>query len=346
LADGLRSAYKVNVQKGELDLVVGGPPCQGFSGIGHRRSYSVEKRALPSNHLYEDMARVIHRLRPKAFLFENVRGLLTARWRDGGDKGEIWEDVKATFSAIPGYVVRHQLLYAKDYGVPQNRPRILLVGFREDVAPSPVTGKVADGFLPEASGGAPSMHMLLGDLVDETYRNGLAETPRYPERALTRIQKWLRTDPDTGMVRGKGEAVSEQEYSKHREDIVVKFRHMLENNGEIPASMKTAKFAQRVLPREWGEGGPTITATSLPDDYVHYCQPRTLTVREWARLQTFPDYYSFAGKRTTGGIRRAGNPKEGIFDREVPKYTQIGNAVPVLLAKAIGDHFSAILSRG
>jgi len=146
-------------------------------------------------------------------------------------------------------------------------------------------------------------------------------------------------------VRGKGYAVSEQEYSKHREDIVAKFSYMLENDGEIPASMKTAKFAQRVLPREWGESGPTITATSLPDDYVHYCQPRTLTVREWARLQTFPDSYRFAGKRTTGGIRRAGNPKEGIFDREVPKYTQIGNAVPVLLAKAIGDHFAALLSR-
>ncbi|MFO0734018.1 MAG: DNA cytosine methyltransferase, partial [Nitrospiraceae bacterium] len=83
--------------------------------------------------------------------------------------------------------------------------------------------------------------------------------------------------------------------------------------------------------------------TSMPDDYVHYSQPRILTVREWARLQLFPDWYRFMGKRTTGGIRRAGNPREGIFDREVPKYTQIGNAVPVGLAERVGAHFKRLL---
>ncbi|WP_299374353.1 DNA cytosine methyltransferase, partial [uncultured Kiloniella sp.] len=93
----------------------------------------------------------------------------------------------------------------------------------------------------------------------------------------------------------------------------------------------------------WGNKEPNMTATSLPDDYVHYSQPRILTVREWARLQLFPDWYRFAGKRTTGGIRRAGNPLEGNFNREVPKYTQIGNAVPVGLAQKVGEHFRGIL---
>lgn len=82
----------------------------------------------------------------------------------------------------------------------------------------------------------------------------------------------------------------------------------------------------------------------MPDDYVHFEQPRSATVREWARIQTFPDWYKFAGKRTTGGIRRAGNPREGNFDREVPKCTQIGNAVPVRLAHAAALHFDKILS--
>jgi DNA (cytosine-5)-methyltransferase 1 len=68
-------------------------------------------------------------------------------------------------------------------------------------------------------------------------------------------------------------------------------------------------------------------------------------VREWARLQTFPDWYQFEGKRTTGGIRRAGNPRLGIFEREVPKYTQIGNAVPVALARHVGLHLAGILHR-
>jgi DNA (cytosine-5)-methyltransferase 1 len=84
----------------------------------------------------------------------------------------------------------------------------------------------------------------------------------------------------------------------------------------------------------------------LPDDFVHFSQARTLTVREWARLQTFPDWYEFAGKRTTGGIRRAGNPRENIFDREVPKYTQIGNAVPPRLGREVGMHILSILGHG
>ena len=89
--------------------------------------------------------------------------------------------------------------------------------------------------------------------------------------------------------------------------------------------------------------GPTITATSLPDDYVHYSLPRVPTVREWARLQTFPDWYQFSGKRTTGGRRRAGDPSAGDWARDLPKYTQIGNAVPVALAHAVGNHLREII---
>ena len=119
---------------------------------------------------------------------------------------------------------------------------------------------------------------------------------------------------------------------------------MIDNNGEIPEEMKTKKFAQRVIPKKWGDGGPNITATSLPDDFVHYEQPRSLTVREWARLQMFPDWYKFAGKRTTGGRRRAGDPSKNDWKRETPKYTQIGNAVPVKLAEEIGNHLMKIIS--
>ena len=120
---------------------------------------------------------------------------------------------------------------------------------------------------------------------------------------------------------------------------------MIKNNGKIPAELQTKKFAQRILPKKWGNKGPSITITSLPDDFVHFSQARTPTVRECARMQTFPDWYKFAGKRTTGGIRRAGNPQKNIFDREVPKYTQIGNAVPVKLAESIGNHFIEILNK-
>jgi DNA (cytosine-5)-methyltransferase 1 len=326
----------------DVDILVGGPPCQGYSGIGHRRSYGVEREQLPSNHLYQDMAYVIHRIRPKIFMFENVRGLLNARWTKAGAKGEIWDDVKSTLSAIPGYRFEHALVFAKDYGVPQNRPRVLGVGIREDIKFDPSTG-IAGGHLPSGLGGYPTMHELLSDLIDPDYLSG--PTLKYPNSASSKVQKDLRRDPETNRVRGKNSPLTEQEYSKHSEKVVAKFEHMIAHNGEIPHNMKTKKFSQRVLSMQWGPAGPNMTATSLPDDYVHFSQPRSLTVREWARIQTFPDWYEFSGKRTTGGTRRAGNPQEGNYEREAPKYTQIGNAVPVWLARAVGENFKTILNK-
>jgi DNA (cytosine-5)-methyltransferase 1 len=350
-----------------LDLICGGPPCQGYSGIGHRRSYAVEKKDLPSNQLYEKMAEVIEFFRPKIFLFENVKGLLSSKWTSEGNKGEIWRDIWTRFHIIEGYTVHWQLVSAKDYGVPQNRPRVLLVGIRDDVMMSAlctlkpdeeeqahdVGAAVKCGFLPTPIKGSPHPEELLGDLVDDEVREILLSgdfpqdfsTKCYPNAASTNTQKQLRTKPGSKQAAKKGTEVTEQEYSKHKAGVVDKFVAMLENDGIIPEKFKTKKFAQRLLKSEWPPEGPNITATSLPDDYVHYSQPRTLTVREWARLQMFPDWYQFAGKRTTGGTRRAGNPLEGNFDREVPKYTQIGNAVPVKLALEIGKHFAVEILR-
>lgn len=348
-----------------LDLICGGPPCQGFSGIGHRRSYAVEKKDIPSNQLFEKMADVIEFFRPKVFLFENVKGLLSSKWTSEGEKGEIWRDVWKRFNDIDGYLVQWQLVASKDYGVPQNRPRVLLVGLRQDVLlQSKLDFNVMDleqsydlemavdfGFLPKPSGEVPSPEALLEDLIDEqvlshfisaTYPKDF-ETTTYPEDAKNKFQEQLRKHPKSGKGLKKGDPVTDHEYSKHSAKVVSKFLSMHENGGEILPQFRTKKFAQRLLGRHWPKEGPNITATSLPDDYVHFSQPRCLTVREWARLQMFPDWYQFLGKRTTGGHRRAGNPKEGIFDRDVPKYTQIGNAVPVELARKIGIHFAQIL---
>jgi len=342
-----------------LDIIAGGPPCQGFSGIGHRRSYAVDKENLPSNLLYVRMAEIIRNLRPRIFLFENVKGILNSKWTRNGCR-LVWPDVLNEFRSINGYEVRWKLVYAKDYGVPQNRPRVLMVGIRKDLLKgnslldinADPEDAVRCGFLPEPMKVAPpNIVQLLGDLVDPevmrrlssgNYPVGLFQSLKYPNDPFDDIQVMLRHRapfmPDDAVVE-----LTEQQYSKHSPLVVKKFQHMINTDGEIPEHFKTNKFAQRVLPKEWGHLGPTITATSMPDDYVHYCQPRVLTVREWARLQLFPDWYSFAGKRTTGGIRRAGNPVAGIFEREVPKYTQIGNAVPVGLAQNIGLHFKSIL---
>ena len=344
LKNDIESNFDISFSKGELDLLAGGPPCQGFSGIGHRRSYSVDKVQLPSNHLYQDMAWIINELKPKIFLFENVRGLLNSKWTKEGKKGEIFDDVLKTFRSIPGYIVNYDLVFAKDYGTPQNRPRVLVVGVREDIDVSSwtnINSEKAKGYLPPKTGTPPNLDDLLGDLVDSKFQNG-GETLKYVCDPKTNIQRSLRSLPD-GKLLLKGDKLKEQEYSKHSETVIERFSYMIANNGKIPDHLKTKKFAQRLLPKKWDDKGPSITATSLADDYVHFSQPRVLTVREWARLQGFPDWYEFSGSRTTGGIRRAGNPKEGIYDRELPKYTQIGNAVPVFLAEKLGEHFKKIL---
>jgi DNA (cytosine-5)-methyltransferase 1 len=343
-----------------LDVLAGGPPCQGYSGIGHRRSYSVDKAELPSNQLYEKMAEVIESVRPRIFLFENVKGLLSSKWTSEGEKGEIWNDVYGRFTRLGqehGYEVRWKLVHAKDYGVPQNRPRVLIIGIRSDVVSklgahlrlnAHAEDAVLCGFLPAYGDKAPDLIDVLGDLIDKDIARRLKKreldgdfaTLCYPKPAVGPWQEYFRP----GALARVLAPVTEQEYSKHSKTVVDKFMAMQANGGEIPEKFKTKKFAQRLLPERWGNVGPSITACSLADDYVHFSQPRSLTVREWARLQTFPDTYIFKGKRTTGGLRRAGNPREGNFSREVPKYTQIGNAVPVKLAEAVAKHFDHLLT--
>jgi len=357
----LKTYWRYNKNVEDVDLVCGGPPCQGYSGIGHRRTFKLDKKDIPSNQLFKEMVRVIRTIRPKLFLFENVRGLLNARWTPDGEKGEIFKAVLAEFRSLQEYRIQWDLLYAKDYGVPQNRPRVIMVGIREDIMPGWIQpnlfecsadrpAAVESGFLPRPAGKPPTLSELLSDLVDPEHDAAikagrfLPATAKYPSGPETAIQRHLRTTR-AGQVLPKGAAVTEHEYSDHAPYIREKFRHMIDNNGKIPERFRTKKFAQRVFPKVWGEDGPSITATSLPEDYVHFSQERGPTVREWARIQTFPDWYVFKGPRTTGGRRRAGDPSKGIWHRDVPRYTQIGNAVPVLLAEAIGKHLATILGR-
>jgi len=338
-----------------IDLVCGGPPCQGYSRIGHRRTFKLDKEEIPSNHLFEQMVKIVEIVQPRIFLFENVAGLLSAKWTPTGSKGEIFRDVigkRIGFGRLKNFEIRWELVHAKDYGVPQNRPRVLIVGINRNYLnlPSQEPAKkddkyfiaptaVRQGWLPKPTNNAPDLLDLLSDLTAGSGRNGGVDQI-YWKQPGSEIQKWLRKKGNK--LLGIGDSLTEQEYSNHKPKVVEKFKYMLEH-GKIHPDHQTKKFAQRVLPKKWGKGGPSITATSLADDYVHFSEPRTLTVREWARLQTFPDWYIFKGPRTTGGRRRAGDPSKGDWSRDVPRYTQIGNAVPVLLAKSLGLHFSILI---
>lgn len=328
---------------GDIDFVTGGPPCQGFSRIGHRRTFKLEKEAIPSNHLYKEMAAAIEALQPKTFIFENVQGLVSARWTASGQKGEIWRDVKDTFSAVSAggapYVVQPELVHAKQFGVPQNRPRVIIVGVRADVAKaSGFDGK----WLPENMQAIvpPNPEELLGDLCATEWTPGGA-TSAYTTDPQNAVQTHLRTRRD-GTVMGKGSPLTEHEFSNHSVRVQERF-HLIRSNKAIPTEYQTKKFNQRVIPRRWPDGGPTMTVASLPDDFVHYSENRAPTVREWARFQGFPDWYEFSGPRTTGGRRRAGDPSLGVWTRDLPKFTQIGNAVPVHLAEWLGRHLGQTL---
>ena len=397
--------------RGGLDLLTGGPPCQGYSGIGHRRTHAMNKHEIPTNHLYLEMVRVIRALKPRAFLFENVEGILSSMWYDysaekrqikdwiedptqvtaryirsyssrysielkgrrradlladllnkitakanqhrKANRGEIFRDVWASFSGLRGYVAQPTLLHAYGFGVPQNRPRVMILGVRKELIKG--TGKKPAAFDPgnknyaaqlRGNGGlfptwnndvlkAPHLIDLLSDLNFTGWSK--EENPYYQIEPTTDIQRFLRKEVPRD-EEGR-QVLRDHEFSKHSPPVVERFQHMLDHGvtvmSELPEKLQTEKFNQKPLPARW-EHQPTFTVTSLPDDYVHYSEPRSFSVREWARMQTFPDHHIFCGKRTTGGSRRAGNPAEGDWEREVPKYTQIGNAVPPLMAEAIG----------
>ena len=462
---------RLHKELGDIGIVCGGPPCQGYSGIGHRSTFknlNSQKEDIPTNHLYKEMAKFIGELAPRAFIFENVRGLLSARKTASGKKGEFWKDIQREFKAIkvtpPGkrkeycYIIQWKLLLAKDYGVPQNRPRVIMIGIREDVhnlLPDAIKENRQDAFYPSKTNGAPDLIDVLGDLIDVKYGNKIGVTTKYPKNAnlKNQFQIELRRISRKGKVAAKGDPLTEHLYSNHSPQVVRKYKRIHKSKQsllgpqqeqlanerckryveykdykyknkvlkerfvndfypllnepelekirqkEISSSAKKGtlyirilnevekkvldavegnhlnkkskiwkslseedqnrirhnlskivkkkayqkKFSQRLLPERWDKNGPNITITGGTEDLIHFSQPRTLTVREWARLQGFPDWYQFAGHRTTGGRRRAGDPDKGDWTRDLPKYTQIGNAVPVKLAYEIGKHLKDLI---
>ena len=332
----------------ELDLVCGGPPCQGFSTRGQRRTQYAETSSIPANHLYLDMVKIVNEFRPKVFLFENVAGLLHAKW-NRNESARVFDDVLGAFRRTlqTDYLMDWSLLEAWRYGVPQLRRRLFLVGLRNDVARKALGARsvrlkpsghaIEAGLLPapDLIPSTPSPEQVIGDLVDPSYLEGLVTT-HYAHAPKGEFQEQARlgVSPD---------ALTEQVYSEHRLHTIRKFSALIRNHGVLPEKYQTKKFGLRLLPRDWPHGIPNLTITTMPDDFVHYQQPRTLTVRECARFQTFPDWYRFFGRRSTGGHQRAGRPSLGQWDRATPKYTQIGNAVPVKLAEKIGRHLLTLI---
>ena len=349
--------------EGELDLLCGGPPCQEYSRSQVRRSEKVESKDVPTTYLFQDMIRLNKILRPKIYLFENVEGLLTTKWTKKGEKGEVFRRVHQEFQQMDEYVMQPTLVHSYNFGVPQNRPRVMIMGVRKDIYAKSdfdiiefdpleekyLSGKSTyssalrnnGGLFPISNGKKfPDLVDALSDLDFEGWRE---ERPRHRKKPKTDFQRQMRSGLGDNW---RKHALHDHEFSDHSELVIERFQYMIDHQcsmKECPEHLQTKKNNQKSTPRRWKGKTPTFTCQSIPDDVSHYSKPRTYSVREWARLQTFPDHHLFCGPRTTGGHRRAGKPSEGKFLRECPKYTQIGNAVPPFLAESIGFRIKDIL---
>lgn len=277
----------------EIHLVAGGPPCQGFSMAGRRDIND------PRNVLFKELLRVVKEIRPPLFLMENVKGILSMQG------GKVIATIKESFEKL-GYKVKINVLKASDFGVPQDRERVFILGTRlgdDELEPTPDTEKPV------------TVEEAIGDLAFLGAGNASKEYVLPPR---SHYQKMMRNGTNV---------LENHMASKHNSTVVKRFSMLKQGQKgkDLPPEYQTKKM---VLVR-FSANKPANTVTTLPDDYIHYSKNRIHTVREMARLQSFPDDYVFIGPRTTGGERRR---------REIPQYSQIGNAVPPILAEKVGSY--------
>ncbi|QOP45868.1 DNA cytosine methyltransferase [Sulfurimonas paralvinellae] len=319
--------------RGKIKLIAGGPPCQGFSMAGRR------KEKDDRNKLIDSYIKFVELVQPEILFFENVKGF-TIGFKKGNKRGEAYSTYVVNKLESLGYNVSGTIVDFSEYGVPQKRQRFILVGTRK--------GKARDFFESIKNNRAnffkekkltkdkTSLSEAISDLLQSNGEVESPDTKRFNaglySKSKSSYQKLMRSGkPLTKKV------ADSHRFAKHRKETVEKFQYILNNaqpnksiNDELRKKYNLKKHTVVPLCKD----SCTPTLTTLPDDYIHYCEPRILTVREYARVQSFPDNYEFKGKYTTGGERRK---------VDVPRYTQIGNAIPPLFAEQAGIILKEIL---
>ena len=298
-----------------IDLIAAGPPCQPFSRAGRSKIRSLVQKGVREQtdaraQLWKSFIEVVQKTKPTAALMENVPDMAL-----GDDLSTVREITSKLQSS--GYDVHTRLLEAWRFGVPQHRQRFILVALRDgrpfkwpDGSNSPVTLRDAIGDLPK-----------LGDTT------GRSEMPVRPTES--RFQEKARAGMD-----GNGPLLWDHVTRPVREDDREAFLLMKPGTryGDLPARYRRYRsdiFRDKYNRLGWDNLSRSITAHIAKDGYwyIHPGEPRTLTVREAARIQTFPDRFRFAGTRSNA-------------------FTQIGNAVPPALAEAIGEQILIALESG
>ncbi len=330
--------HKENLKslRNQVDLVVGGPPCQGFSTAG-RREESDQRNKLINSYI-----KFIRLVQPKMIFFENVKGF-TQRFEKNKSKGiryseYVQKSLKRSGKDFTGYEVFGELINFAEYGIPQKRTRFILVGIRKDLT-SILQVKPQNFFLNiEKNKGKFLINKGLGltqnisDAISDLLQsNGKVICPDSVDFSASvygfpqsNYQRLLRTNHEKGVI------PDSHRFANHGEETVNLFNTLLKKapkGKKIEGENRKRYNLKKRSIVVFDENFPAPTITSHPDDYVHYCEPRILTVRECARLQSFPDWFEFKAKYTTGGkLRKV----------EVPRYTQVGNAIPPLFGEQAG----------
>lgn len=304
---------KLKIGVGDLHLVAGGPPCQGFSLAGPRLDGD------PRNQMFKEFVRIVGGLRPQAFLFENVPGLMSM------SKGLVLRAILDEFENL-GYSCVYRILNAADYGVPQARPRFILIGSRDGVrldfpepthaSPDKLAGIFSDGLKPyvtvwDALSDLPFIHQSEGE-----------EILQHSSKYFNDFQKERRGSRLPGTV-------FNHRATSHSDKIVERYAAIPEggDNSQVPEELRTKKI--NVFKLHGDRPARTVTCNHRTD-LLHPKFPRGTTVREAARLQSFDDDYQFFGNLT----RKA---------KYVTQDDQVGNAVPPLLARALGQKLKSDL---
>jgi len=311
--------------RGKVDLVVGGPPCQGFSLAGRRNEKDQR------NKLIDSYLEFIKNVEPNFLLFENVKGFGVGFKKKNGDRGIPYsQHVMDGLNAL-GYVVKPKIIDFSKFGVPQRRNRFIIVAVKESLSKDndffERLEKERITFLEEKG---LSQNISVGDAIgDLLKKNGTMKSLKFP-----RFKEGKYSSPNGNyqklMRKSSNNLPTSHRFANHNENTVEKFKIFLQEatrNTNVSSEIKKRFNLKKhcVIPLCKDSDSPTLT--TLPDDYIHYCEPRILTVREYARIQSFPDDFEFQGKYTTGGKNRR---------IEVPRYTQIGNAIPPLFGEIAG----------
>lgn len=373
--EAIRDLVHGELEIPRVDVVIGGPPCQGFTGIAQAKLRSLDElnqsRLRLRNHLYQEFVRFVEVLQPQCFVMENVPHL--ASFAEGTIEARIREDFDRIGYEIgtsdePGFPA---LLDAEDYGVPQTRKRLFFLGFRRGVT-SPVAKPrrthLGEAIKPRIRASTRSEQLPLGGSrardrlrdawlpLPRTLADAISDLELVRPPALEHVRFYNQVDrPDllerkairdldyralmrAGMRSGQEHLLFDHVVRPVRVDDGEAFLHIPEGGTyeDVPSGYRRYRFEldhfeDRYFRLPWDQPSRAITAHIAKDGYwyIHpdINQGRTLSVREAARVQSFPDSFRFAGHRTS-------------------MFRQIGNAVPPLLGRAIAERIYEAIQRG